>query len=265
MIAIDKDVLEEVMPAVGGAKGQKQRRIVESISAALRATLARYEIDTPLRAAHFLAQVAHESDGFCTCEEYASGAAYEGRRDLGNTQPGDGRRYKGRGLIQLTGRANYKSYGGRIGVDLIADPGAAAEPSRALVLACEYWKNTRGGLNRFADQDDLISITKAVNGGLNGLEDRRQYLGRARQALARAAALGHTAAQPADAAPVLRRGLTGKDVETLQRALAKAGYPVSIDGDFGPGTELAVRHFQQKKKLTDDGIVGAATWRALGG
>ena len=176
MLVIDRETLEAVMPRIGGSKGAKQARIIDALAGSIQETLGRYEINTPLRAAHFLAQVAHESDGFCTCEEYASGGAYEGRRDLGNTQTGDGRRYKGRGLIQLTGRANYKTYGDRIGLDLISSPEKAADPATSLVLACEYWKKTRGGLNQFADRDDVISITKAINGGLIGLSDRMERL-----------------------------------------------------------------------------------------
>ena len=252
------------MPRVGGAKGQKQARIVAAVGAALQETLAKYQISTPLRIAHFLAQVAHESDGFCTTEEYASGAAYEGRRDLGNTQPGDGVRFKGRGLIQLTGRANYDKYGKRIGVDLVDNPAHAADPAVSLVLACEYWTQTRGGLNRFADADDILTITRAINGGTNGLEDRRRYLAKAKVAVAHGIAGGIAANQTEGARPVLRRGMDGEAVEELQRLLAAAGYPLAIDGDFGPGTEAMVKTAQQARGLTPDGIVGPATWAALG-
>jgi len=133
----------------------------------------------------------------------------------------------------------------------------------SLVLACEYWKKTRGGLNQFADRDDVISITKAINGGLNGLDDRRRYLGRAKQALARTVAAGIAHGQPAGARPVLRRGLQGDAVEVLQRMLAAAGYAVGIDGDFGPGTEAVVKAFQSANGLGNDGIVGPTSWRVL--
>ena len=263
MLVIDRETLEAVMPRIGGSKGAKQARIIDALAGSIQETLGRYEINTPLRAAHFLAQVAHESDGFCTCEEYASGSAYEGRRDLGNTQAGDGKRYKGRGLVQLTGRANYKTYGDKIGIDLVSNPEKAADPATSLVLACEYWNKTRGGLNQFADRDDVISITKAINGGLNGLDDRRRYLGRAKQALARTVAAGIAHGQPAGARPVLRRGLQGDAVEVLQRMLAAAGYAVGIDGDFGPGTEAVVKAFQSANGLGNDGIVGPTSWRVL--
>lgn len=127
-----------------------------------------------LRFAHFFAQLGHESGGFSYMEEIASGAAYEGRKDLGNTQPGDGRRYKGRGPIQLTGRANYRDYGRRLGIDLENHPEIAAIPSLGMLTACTYWTVT--GLNAFADKDDVLTITRRINGGTNGLADRKQRL-----------------------------------------------------------------------------------------
>jgi putative chitinase len=263
MIVVDKETLEAVMPRMSGAKAAKQAKIVEAVAGPMQETLARYDIVTALRIAHFLAQIAHESDGFSTTEEYASGAAYEGRSDLGNTQPGDGVRFKGRGLIQLTGRANYASYGRRIGIDLIADPAHAADPATSLVLACEYWNKTGGGLNHFADRDDVVAITKAINGGRNGLDDRRRYLARAKQALARSVAHGIAYHQPAGAPQVLRRGIKNDQVEALQQALAAAGYPATIDGDFGPATEAMVKAFQKSSRLVADGVVGPATWAAL--
>lgn len=133
-----------------------------------------FRIDTPLRLAHFLAQLAHESMGFVHMEEIASGAAYEGRRDLGNVHPGDGKRYKGRGPIQLTGRANYRRYGQRVGIDLEAHPEVAALPSVGMLTACLYWSDR--GLNALADADDVLSITRKINGGTNGLPDRKARL-----------------------------------------------------------------------------------------
>lgn len=130
--------------------------------------------DAPLRLAHFLAQAGHETDGFRTMEEYASGKAYEGRADLGNLTPGDGVRYKGRGAFQVTGRANYRSYGRTMGLDLESHPELAAVPSIGLWVACLYWTNRR--LNDFADRDDVEAVTRRVNGGTNGLADRMSRL-----------------------------------------------------------------------------------------
>ena len=131
-------------------------------------------MDNPLRLAHFMAQLAHESGSFKYMEEIASGAAYEGRKDLGNTQPGDGVRYKGRGPIQCTGRANYRTYGRKIGINLERYPELAANPSIGLHIACVYWADRK--LNELADKDDVAGITRKVNGGVNGLEDRKAKL-----------------------------------------------------------------------------------------
>jgi len=135
-------------------------------------------LDSGLRLAHFIAQVAHESGGFVYMEEIASGAAYEGRADLGNTQAGDGKRYKGRGPLQLTGRANYREYGQALGIYFEEHPDIVAYPSIGLHVACEYWK--RKGLNALADMDDVTAITKKVNGGLNGFDDRKSKLAKAK-------------------------------------------------------------------------------------
>ncbi|MGO1075596.1 peptidoglycan-binding protein [Inquilinus sp. CA228] len=260
MIPVDRDILVAIAPRVSGRKAEAQANIINSIGDSLASVLEHYEINTRSRVAHFLAQVAHESDGFCTTEEYASGAAYEGRRDLGNTQPGDGRRFKGRGLIQLTGRANYHTLGGKLGVDLENNPEMAAEPKLSLRVACEYWKGRK--LNQAADGDDLIDATRRVNGGQNGLDARRAYLVKAKAALARLEA-GGVARDPSADHPVLRRGSRGPEVAELQTRLRASGLPVGVDGDFGPATELAVMRFQADKRLTADGIVGPATWAAL--
>lgn len=135
-------------------------------------------LDSPLRLAHFMAQVAHESGGFRYMEEIASGAAYEGRADLGNSQPGDGKRYKGRGPLQLTGRANYRRVGRMIGIDLEENPELAAIPSIGILIACIYWTDRR--LNALADRDDVEAITRKVNGGVNGLADRKAKLAKAK-------------------------------------------------------------------------------------
>lgn len=134
-------------------------------------------LDTPLRLAHFMGQCAHESGGFIYMEEIASGAAYEGRADLGNTQPGDGKRYKGRGPIQLTGRANYRAFGREVGIDFESHPELVSHPSIGLLAAVRYW-NSRN-LNAKADANDLIGITKAINGGTNGLHDRTERTAKA--------------------------------------------------------------------------------------
>jgi putative chitinase len=260
MIPVDADFIRAVAPRYSGPAAAAQERIVRAIGGSLAAVLGGHGIDTPLRIAHFMGQVTHECAGFRTTEEFASGAAYEGRMDLGNTQPGDGRRYKGRGLIQLTGRANYREIGGRLGLDLEGNPALAADPLTSLRIACEYWTSRR--INEAADEDDLLTVTRRVNGGLNGLEERRAYLDRARAALAGLlATLVHGA--EGGTAPVLRRGSFSDQVGELQRRLRARGFLLAVDNDFGPATELAVKSFQARGGLVVDGIVGRATWGAL--
>jgi predicted chitinase len=137
----------------------------------LLAAMSRAGIVDPTERAMFLAQMAHESGNFRYDEEIASGQAYEGRSDLGNTQPGDGVRYKGRGYIQLTGRANYRDYGNRLGVDLENNPDLAKDPNIAADIAIAYWQQ-RVDRNA-ARAGDVRTVTRNINGGLNGLADRQ--------------------------------------------------------------------------------------------
>ncbi len=148
---------------------------------ALLTTMELRSIHTPLRRAHFLAQLGHESGSFKYNEEIASGAAYEGRKDLGNTEKGDGVKFKGRGLIQLTGRSNYAKYGESIGRDLTVDGNwnlVATDPELAVDAAGWFWETH--GLNALADSDSVDKVTKKINGGYNGLADRKAYLARAK-------------------------------------------------------------------------------------
>jgi putative chitinase len=144
-----------------------------------------FRINNPLRAAAFLAQIAHESGELRFLEEIwgptAAQRRYEPPSDLatrlGNTEPGDGERYKGRGAIQLTGRANYRKYGDLLGVDLESNPPLAASPQIAISTAGAYWQIN--GLNQLADVGDFETITRRINGGLNGYNDRLRYYERA--------------------------------------------------------------------------------------
>ena len=160
---------------------------IDSILAPINSALIKYEINTPLRICHFIAQIAHESDGFNTNEEYASGEDYEGRTDLGNTQAGDGVRFKGRSFIQVTGRANYQALNNYLqghfpeyaGIDLINNPTLLGSDELAPIGAGWFW-STRN-LNSYADADDFTSITHIINGGENGWDDRLAYLTKAKQ------------------------------------------------------------------------------------
>lgn len=246
------------------ARGKAQDRIIDAIGPIMTTTLREYAINTDLRAAHFAAQICHESFGFTQTEESASGAAYEGREDLHNTEKGDGIRFKGRGLIQLTGRGNYESYGKALNLDLIKEPTLAADPVTSLTIACEFW--IRNKLNSHADTDDILAISKIINTGHNGrtmpngLDDRKTCLARAKRALG----MGGVIPTNAMASTRLRRGDTGTRVKTLQHTLTAAGFEVPETGYFGSKTEAAVKRFQAAKGLISDGVAGPRTLRALG-
>ena len=169
--------LESVLRACGVSNARSAE-----FAAPLSDVMRRYEINTPTRQKHFLGQLLHESGHFRYREELASGAAYEGRKDLGNAQPGDGRRFKGRGLIQLTGRANYAAYNAsqvpmERGLNVIVAPTLVATDTG---LCCDVggWFWHRHKLNEVADSPHLTEtetvklITKRINGGYNGLAER---------------------------------------------------------------------------------------------
>lgn len=139
------------------------------------------KIDTPQRIAAFLAQLAHESGEYRYMEEIADGSAYEGRADLGNIYPGDGVKFKGHGPIQITGRDNHHDCGVALGIDLIEDPRKITLPEYGTASAVWFW-NSRS-LSLLADRDWFKAIAKIINGGLNGLSDRRMYWDRNRAIL----------------------------------------------------------------------------------
>ena len=132
--------------------------------------LPEYGITTPARLQAYMAQSGHEDGQLRYCEEIASGAAYEGRKDLGNIHPGDGVKFKGRGRFQLTGRANYQAISNAFGVDFIQQPQLLKEPEWAVKSSLWFWKAK--GLNAIADSGDFKQLTRRINGGLNGLPDR---------------------------------------------------------------------------------------------
>jgi predicted chitinase len=167
---IDVDAFRTVCPWIS-------RSQAVAICAGLGAAFERYNINTPRRAAMAVAQMAHESAGFRTRQEYASGAAYEGRRDLGNTSPGDGVKFKGRGRIMITGKANYKTVTREFGRDFLKSPHLLATSPLSELASCWWWE--ANGCNGFADRNDFLGLTQRINGGFNGLEDRRQYYARA--------------------------------------------------------------------------------------
>lgn len=150
----------------------------------LQAAIEEFGIQRPARAAAFLAQVAHESGQFRFMEEIWGPTVAQRRYEppgaladtLGNTEAGDGRRFKGRGPIQITGRANYQRFGELLGTDLVAHPERAAEPDLAFRIAGLFW--SKKGLNELADRpgtETFREITRRINGGSNGLADRQKF------------------------------------------------------------------------------------------
>ena len=139
------------------------------------------DLTTPQRLQMFLAQVGHESGQLRYVEELASGQAYEGRADLGNSHPGDGVKYKGRGLIQVTGRDNYIACGLALDLPLLDSPELLKQPENAARSAAWFWNYKQ--LNSYCDKGDFIGLTKRINGGTNGLADRQMLYDRAVQAI----------------------------------------------------------------------------------
>ena len=208
---VTEEALAKIMPHLSA---EKRARFFPF----LKQAMDEFEINTPLREAAFLAQVAHESAEFRFMEEIWGPTAAQRRyepvtqksKDLGNTQPGDGKRFKGRGPIQVTGRSNYQTYGRLLNVDLIADPTEAATPEVGFRIAGVFWK--RNGLNELADKQFFKTITKRINGGFNGLEERTRYYVRAKSVLGATTRGGEAEEGPAEdegddsKAPLLSRG-----------------------------------------------------------
>ena len=256
------------------------------------AMFEQYEINTPLRIAGFMAQCAHESADFTQLEEnlnYSEKALNgvfgryfgKGKRDakdyarnpkkianyvyqdefrskrgaLGNTDDGDGWRFRGRGIKQLTGRNNYTAFAKSVGIGAEEAAEYVATPKGAMESACWFWKTNR--LERFADRDDNLGLTKAINGGTIGLEDRnRRY--EAAKAILGGASVPKTTTKASTALRTLRKGDKGDDVAAMQKALG-----ITADGDFGFGTQTSVKKWQKLNGLVADGIVGPATQSKL--
>jgi putative chitinase len=174
-LLITPDQLRDLVPALCAATA-------ETHAAALNPALAEFEIQTPRRIAAALAQFAHETGGFRTLREFGNDAyfaRYDGRKALGNRQPGDGLRFKGRGYIQITGRANYAAVADALGLPLLEQPDLAEKPKLAARLSGWWWRAR--GLNERADALDFYRIVQIINGGTNGIEQRRRYWERAKQ------------------------------------------------------------------------------------
>jgi putative chitinase len=178
--------------------------LVDKLLPGINEALVKFQINTPLRISHFLAQLLHESGNLLrTIENLNYGApgllstfrkyftveqatqyarkpekiaarVYANRMENGDEATGDGWKYRGRGYIQLTGKSNYKALTESLNVDFVANPDLVATPQYAALSAGWYW-NSRG-INKLADADDILKVTKAINGGTIGLEDRKHHL-----------------------------------------------------------------------------------------
>jgi len=258
--------------------------------------LPKYGITTERRVAHFLSQCAHESGGFRKLEENlnysekslnAVFGRYFGappKRDaaeyarnpekianyvymdefrkykMGNVNEGDGWLFRGRGLKQLTGRENYTRFGASVGMTAEEAAEYVATPAGAIESACWFWDAKN--LNDIADTDDVKRMTKVINGGSIGLEDRQKRYVHAMKVLGMDAEDltqdDDDIQEIIDDIGVLRKGAKGEGVKIMQEALG-----VAADGDFGPGTERALKEWQAANGLVADGIAGPATFAKL--
>ena len=263
---------------------------------ALCEMLPKYGITTKRRVAHFLSQCAHESANFKRLEEnlnYSAKAlravfgryfgahpkrnADEYHRNppkianyvymdefrkykMGNVNPGDGWLFRGRGLKQLTGRDNYTKFGASVGMAAEEAANYVATKKGAIESACWFWD--ANNLNEIADTDDVRRMTKKINGGSIGLEDRQKRYTHAMEVLGMSAEMLDTEdddiQEILDDIGVLRKGAKGDGVKIMQEALG-----ITADGDFGPGTERALKAWQEDNGLTPDGIAGPATFAKL--
>ena len=264
---------------------------------ALVEIMPKYGITTKRRVAHFISQCGHESGDFRIMEEnlnYSEKALNAvfgryfgpGKRDaaeysrnpekianyvymdefrskggqMGNTQDGDGWRFRGRGLKQLTGRNNYTAFAKS--VDISAEEAAdyVSTFKGAVESACWFWDKNK--LNTIAEGDDVKAMTKKINGGTIGLEDRQKRYSKAMEVLGMSADQFDSAEDDAeeiiDDIGVLRKGCKGDGVKIMQKALG-----INADGDFGPGTERALKAWQAANGLVADGVAGPATFAKL--
>jgi putative chitinase len=272
------------------AQCARRNKNIAALYEALEAVLPRYEINTAERVAHFLAQCGHESVDFTTLKENLNYSAeqlhrvwpsrfptvesaqpynrnpeaiankvYSSRMGNGHETSGEGFRYRGRGAIQLTGKDNYKAFAESINYSLDQAVEYLETLQGAIESAAWFW--WRHNLNALADQNDVARITKIINGGTLGLEERRSHTEHNLQVLG-----GSVAAQPAaDTStagwPTLRQGSPHHEwVQRLQECLG-----LTADGNFGPGTDAALRQWQTANGLTADGIAGPQTLKKLFG
>jgi putative chitinase len=257
----------------------------------LNKALPKYDITTDQRIAGFISQCAHESMDFNAMSENLNyreetlnkvfpryfgpgkrnAAEYAKNPEkianyvymdefrtskLGNTQPGDGWRFRGRGLKQLTGRDNYTRFAKDY--DMTAEEAAVWVETKEGALASALWFWNTKNLNAVADTGDVVRMTKIINGGDIGLADRQARYEKAMAVLTGKIPLRAANSEAAPTGGTLRRGSKGEEVKQMQ---AKLG--LSADGDFGPGTEAALKKWQAANGLTADGVAGPKTLAKL--
>jgi putative chitinase len=181
-----------------------------------------------------------------------------GKRNLGNTEPGDGWHFRGRGYVQLTGRDLYNTIGKELGLDLVSNPDWVAGPDVAAKAAVQYWKDR---VVRFGHQKDVDKATRDINAASEGLKERRA----AAAAWERKLEQGYVPGAPEPApSRTLKQGMRGEDVRSAQEALHRLGYLQGhADDRFGPATESAVEAFQRSQMLDPDGKIGPTTRQHL--
>lgn len=282
MFELKKEHLAKLIP------GNKN---VDDWHEALVAVMPKYGINTERRAAHFISQCAHESNNFRSLQEnlnYSEKAlnavfgryfgappkrnAAEYARNpeaianyvymdefrkykMGNVNEGDGWRFRGRGLKQLTGRHNYTKFGESIGITAEEAADYVATEKGAVESACWFWDTNK--LNSIADTDDVVKMTKKINGGNIGLADRQARYAKAMEVFGSPVSLVEDNGDDdfdVDDIGVLRKGCRGEGVKMMQEALG-----IGADGIFGPGTERKLKEWQTSKGLVADGIAGPAT------
>jgi predicted chitinase len=207
-----------------------------------------------------LATIATEVGSFEPIDEYGGPKywqRYEGRKDLGNVNPGDGVRYHGRGFIQLTGRSNYRAYGQRLQVPLEDRPEQALDSAVAARVIAAYFHDR--GIPAQAGRQDWQAVRKSVNGGLNGWDT---FIAAVQKLLQAVAGKG-------DGRPMIKQGAKGPAVTELKKMLAAWGAqhplpkPLADTAVFGDAVTRAVKAFQEANGLEVDGVVGPLTWAAL--
>lgn len=253
-MTISKAIIDQLYPKAKPALAQALDQQSQTVLGAFGL------LDNANRLYFFLAQIGHESAGLSVTEEnlnyradrlcavwpkrfptldaaapYANNPqalankVYGGR--MGNVDANDGWTYRGRGLIQITGRDNYRLVAGYAQLDLENDPDLAADPNHALTVACGYWRMNK--LNDYCDADDFIGLSEKINNGSTGLDDRQAWLAKVRQVM--------------ESAP---------SVADVQQALLERGYTElgTADGKMGPRTQAAITRFRADNSLPPGGI-----------